>query len=289
MSKISKISYNSIEYPDVLKNIPSPPEKLYVLGDNLSNLLSMPRLSVVGSRKVSAYGRTTTEQLVKAVASKGVVIISGLALGVDSIAHNAALSVRGKTIAVLPCGLENIYPSSHFHLAKDILASGGALVSEYEGSTPALKEHFIARNRIVSGLGDGVLITEAAIKSGTLHTSNFALDQGKTVMAVPGNINSETSQGTNDLLKSGATLITEASDILFALGINESTSKQTTLLFGANKDESTILKLLSTGVTDGGELLQKSKMNASIFNQTLTMLELNGRIRSLGGGHWTLC
>ena len=129
MSKISKISYNSIEYPDVLKNIPSPPEKLYVLGDNLSNLLSMPRLSVVGSRKVSAYGRTTTEQLVKAVASKGVVIISGLALGVDSIAHNAALSVRGKTIAVLPCGLENIYPSSHFHLAKDILASGGALVS----------------------------------------------------------------------------------------------------------------------------------------------------------------
>lgn len=287
MEKIFKIPINSKEYPEILKNIPDPPKILYVTGD-LNGLLEMPRLAVVGSRKVSAYGRAMTEQLIRAVASKGVLIISGLALGVDSIAHEAALGVGGKTIAVLPCGLDKIYPSSHYQLAKDILKHGGALVSEYEESTPALREHFIARNRIVSGLSDGVLITEAAIKSGTLHTANFALDQGKTVMAVPGNINSETSQGTNNLLKTGAVLVTEANDILFALGINENSSRQIEL-FGANREETTILKLLSSGITDGGEMLQKSKMNPSVFNQTLTILELNGQIKPIGGGHWAIC
>jgi len=286
MTKINTYTLKSNDYPEILRHIPGPPKTLYVLGD-INSLLEMPKLAVVGCRKVTSYGRAVTEQLVRAVANKGFVIISGLALGVDSIAHNAALSVHGKTIAVLPCGLDKICPSSHYQLAKEILLSGGALVSEYPELTAVHLGHFIARNRIVSGLSDGLLITEATQKSGTIHTVNFALEQGKTVMAVPGNINSVTSQGTNNLIKNGAAMVTDASDIFFALGVKEEKIEQQEL-FGSNQEESLLLNLMSSGITDGGELLQRSKMDPANFNQTLTMLELNDRIKSIGGGHWTI-
>lgn len=173
--------------PQQLREIPSAPKKLYIRG-NLNQALESPLLAVVGSRKVSSYGRDITTRLVRDVAGKGVGIISGLALGVDGIAHQAALEMKAPTIAVMPCGLDKIYPSSHFHLGKHILEQGGALISEYPDGTPPLRHHFTERNRLVSGLADAVLITEAAAKSGTMHTANFALEQGKTVLAVPGNI-----------------------------------------------------------------------------------------------------
>ena len=283
--KISKVLYNSSAFPEVLKEIPNPPKELYILG-SLEPLLQKPSIAVVGSRRVTPYGRGVTQELVQSIASHGVVIISGLALGVDAIAHQAALAVGGKTIAVLPCGLDKPYPATNRQLARRILEQGGALISEYPEGTEPFPSNFIARNRLVSGLGNGVLITEAAAKSGTIHTAGFALDQGKSVMAVPGNITSELSRGTNNLIKAGASPVTSGQDILNELGIGEQLQFKETL--GANAEEAAILTLLQQGTTEASELLAMSKLNAAEFNQTLTMLEITGKIRSIGAGHWTL-
>jgi DNA processing protein len=283
--KVNKLTVKSPMFPARLRDIPLPPSTLYILGE-LSPLLQQPAVALVGSRKVSPYGRQVTLRLARDLAAAGCVIVSGLALGVDALAHQAALDAGGKTIAVLPCGLESVYPASHFHLAKEILAKGGALLSEYPEGTPPLKVNFVARNRLVSGLSDGVLITEAAERSGTLHTANFALEQGKTVMAVPGNITSELSRGTNRLLKSGAAVITDANDVLDVLGLDK---RQVGLeLFGSNEAETLILGLLQRGITDGSTLLLQSRLETAEFNRSLTMLELSGKIRPLGGGHWGL-
>lgn len=261
-----------------------PPDQLFYIGDLLP-LLNMNRLAVIGSRRVTTYGKAVTQRLVREVAEQGVVIISGLALGVDSIAHQAALEAGGLTIAVLPAGLDDICPHSHQQLAKRILDQGGALISEYPFGTPPIRPNFVARNRIVSGLSQSVLITEAAVKSGTIHTANFALEQGRSVMAVPGNITSELSSGTNNLIKAGATPVTDASDICATLGIEGS---QTTSVRAQNEEEAVILKLLCQGITEGQELLLRSALQVPIFNQTLTMLEITGRIRPLGADRWAI-
>lgn len=282
--KVKKLTLKNGGIPSILAAIPAPPEELYALGE-LMPLLQMPRVAIVGSRKVSPYGRHVTQQLAESLARAGVVIVSGLALGVDAIAHKACLEAGGKTIAILPTSLDVIYPSSHRHLAGAIIKQGGALISEYAPGMPGLKKNFIERNRLVSGISDAVLITEAAIKSGTLHTANFALDQGKTVMAVPGNITSSTSEGTNNLLKSGAIMVTEAADVLAALNL-ELIGRQKQLPLGSTREEQILLDLLADGISDGSELLQMSKLDTSTFNQTLTMLEITGKIRALGGGQW---
>lgn len=272
-------------FPQILRDIPEPPQAIYVLGQ-LDLLIKSPRLAVIGTRKVTPYGRAVTADLVSAVAGQGVVIISGLALGVDALAHEAALQAGSRTLAVLPCGLDAPYPVRHRPLARRMLLQGGALLSEYSNGTPPMQHRMIERNRLVSGLADAVPITEAAARSGTLHTANFALEQGKTVMAVPGNITSQLSQGTNQLIKSGAIPVTSPEDIFQALGIN--TAKQRTEVLPANAHEATILDLIRTGTTDGSTLQTASQLEAAIFNQTLTMLEITGKIRPLGAGHWTL-
>lgn len=282
--KIQKLTPDSPDYPDYLRRIASPPKQLYYLG-NFLPLLEMTRLAVVGSRKVTPYGKAITSTLAREVAEQGIVIISGLALGVDGLAHNAALEAKGKTVAVLGGSLDNISPTTHRNLAEDILRQGGALVSEYAVGEPTYALNFVARNRIVSGLSDGVLITEAAEKSGTLHTANFALEQGKIVMAVPGNITSAQSAGTNNLIKAGAIPVTSSQDICEALGVDAQVSLE---LFGANEQEAILIALLKDGMSDGSELLVASELDAPIFNQTLTMLEIGGKIRPLGAGHWTL-
>lgn len=247
----------------------------------------MPRLAVVGSRKATSYGKAITSQLTREVASKGIVIVSGLALGVDAIAHEATLEANGSMIVVLAHGLDTIQPATNHNLAKRILAKGGVLVSEYPEGTSPIPSNFIARNRIVSGLSDGVLITEAAAKSGTMHTANFALEQGKAVMAVPGSILSPMSEGTNNLIKAGATPVTSAKDILFALGLKEIKQSQQEI-FGDNEAETLILQLLRQGVAETSQLLSESNLDTAVFNQTITMLEVNGKIRALGAGNWTL-
>lgn len=196
--------------------------------------------------------RVTTE-LAGELANVGVVIVSGLAIGIDGIAHTAALDAGGVCIAVLPCGLDAIYPASHLQLAKRIVQNGGALVSEYPPNTIAYKYDFIARNRIVSALSDAVLIPEAALKSGALHTARFALEQGKEVMAVPGNTTSETSAGTNNLIKTGAGVVTSAEDVLHALGL-EAQNKKTPK--GATAEEQLTLDFIVSGMDDGTNCLE---------------------------------
>ncbi|HSX17107.1 MAG TPA: DNA-processing protein DprA [Patescibacteria group bacterium] len=273
-------------YPAKLRHIAGPPAQLFVEGNNINELLTRPSITVVGSRKVSAYGKTVTTDLVSALARAGILIISGLALGVDSIAHKTALASGGLTLAVLPAGLDRIYPSAHAGLARQIVAQGGALVTEYKPNTRPYPSNFIARNRIASGLCDAVLITEAAERSGTLSTARFALEQGKDVLAVPGNITSPTSAGTNNLIKSGATPVTSADDVLQVLGMTTGEAKPVPR--SSDPHEQAVIDLLSTGVTDGAELLASSQLDVSLFNQTLTMLEIKAIIRPLGGNHWTL-
>lgn len=283
--KIQVLHPHDSSFPEALIQIPDAPKILHVMGD-LTPLLQKPRLAVVGSRKVSPYGRSVTADIARQAASRGVIIVSGLALGVDAIAHRAALEANGTTVAVLPCGLDKPYPASHRTLARQILDRGGALISEYPAGTPPMPHHFIARNRLVSGLSDGVLITEAASKSGTLHTAGFALEQGKTVMAIPGNITSSLSAGTNTLIKTGATPVTEALDVLAALNLDLDLDKMETM--AANAEEAAILQHLKTGTTEASELQITSKLEPAVFNQTLTMLEITGKIRPLGAGHWTI-
>lgn len=273
------------EIPQKLRQIDDVPEQLFYRGENPNALLDKPSVAIVGSRKPTNYGREVTIMLARELAAKGVIVISGLALGVDSIAHQACIEAGGKTIAVLPCGPEMIYPSTHHSLAIKILQTGGSLVTEYPEDTPALKQNFIARNRLVSGMADIVIVTEAAEKSGTLHTANFALSQGKTVMAVPGPISSPLSKGTNNLIKTGAIPITDVSDVTFKLGL--SSSKKHTIN-ASNEHEYVILSLLLGGTRDGHELLNLSGLEAHIFNQTLTMLEINGQIMALGSNQWQI-
>lgn len=273
-------------YPPKLGPLPDPPQQLYVRGGPLEKLLSQPALAVVGSRRVSAYGKTITSKLVRELAEQGIVIISGLAYGVDSIAHRATLAAGGATIAVLPSSLDAIYPKVHQKLAVEIIEKGGALVSEYSDTTTPHKYHFVARNRIVSGLADGVLITEAADKSGTLHTANFALDQGREVMAVPGNITSPLSVGTNQLIKTGATTVTSTLDIFRALGIDHSLKPKQVV--ASTPAEAAILTILSAGSAKTAELIESSGLEVALFNQTLTMLEITGKIAPVGSGQWML-
>lgn len=281
---VNKLTLKSTDLPERLKQIAGPPKELFAIGN--TNLLSdTTLLAVVGSRKVSPYGRSVTTQLVTNAAGRGIVIVSGLALGVDSIAHQAALEAGGKTIAILPCGLDRIYPSSHTQLARNIVRSGGLLLSEYpEGTTP-YKTNFVARNRLIAGVAEALLVTEAAQKSGSLHTVKFALEQGKSILAVPGPITSQLSVGTNNLIKSGAIPITEPADILEALNLVSNSPIQ--LPLAQNSEEAIILEMLASGVSDSSELLAKSELTAVVFNQTLTMLEITGKIRPIGAGHWT--
>lgn len=284
---VKKLTLNDTAYPSTLKDIATAPKQLYYMGADPADWLERPRVAIVGSRGVGAYGQQVTAQLATELAERGVVVISGLALGVDGIAHQAALQAGGTTVAVMPCGLDQIYPATHTQLAHRILEQGGTLISEYQKGMPGLKQNFIARNRIVAGLSDALLITEATEKSGTLHTARFALEQGRDVLAVPGNITSTNSVGTNNLIKSGAMPVTSVQDILYVLGADHLPAEPSRRR-GENVDEQTVLDLLYLGTTDGHELLLESKLSPDHFNQTLTMLEISGKVRSLGNNHWSL-
>ncbi len=199
-------------YPELLKKIYDPPSKLYVSGE-LKKEEKYP-LAIVGTRRISNYGQQTTRLFAEALAEAGITIISGLALGVDGLAHRIALEKKARTIAVLGSGLNIIYPSAHQKLAQEILVSGGAVISEYSPNTSPTKKTFPARNRIVSGLSLGVLVIEAPRKSGALITARTAIEQGREVFVVPGRINDLNSEGCNYLIKMGARLVTNPEEII---------------------------------------------------------------------------
>ena len=210
--KIKTIKINNKEYPEKLKQLENPPKQIYVLGD--SSILNDFAISIVGCRLCSDYGKNMAQSIAYNLAKHNINVISGLALGIDTNAHLGCLMNRGKTIAVVAHGLDMIYPTQNINLANEIIEKGGAIISEYPVVVRPKKENFPERNRLISGLSDGVVVIEAKERSGSLITVEFALEQGKDVFAVPGNINSANSIGTNNLIKEGAKITTCVNDIL---------------------------------------------------------------------------
>lgn len=215
---IEEISIKNNKYPNQLKNIYDPPAKLYVLG-NMS-ILNQRNFAIVGSRKATQYGKKIAMQISKELAENGLNVVSGLAIGIDSYAHLGCLQVKdaGKTIAVLGSGLDVIYPKENRKLAEQIINSGGCIISEYPIGSKIEKNNFPQRNRIISGLSEGILVVEASQKSGALITAEFGAEQGKEVFAVPGDINKEQSEGCNLLIKDGANVVTSSQDIIDIIG-----------------------------------------------------------------------
>ena len=244
-------------------------------------------VAIVGTRNPTQYGTQVTCEIADTLARKGVVIVSGLAYGIDAAAHTAALEANGTTIAVLAHGLDQMYPRGHEQLAKRITEQGGALITEYATGTGIRKHHFLERNRLVSGLADAVVVVEAGERSGTLSTVMHALEQGKDVFAVPGNITSPQSIGPNRLIQQGAHPVLSANDILTVVAphlISQSRAAPT----GTSPEESLLIQLIINGVREAEALQTASGLSASIFMQTLTMLEIQGVIYSPHSNYWTV-
>ncbi|MFH0819938.1 MAG: DNA-processing protein DprA [bacterium] len=277
------------DYPKLLREIYQPPPLLFFSGDlKVANEFS---LAVVGTRKPTSYGQQVAREMTWDLVQNGLTIVSGLALGIDALAHQTALEAGGKTIAVLGSGLDkqNIYPSSNRFLAKKIIEKGGLLLSEYPPGTMPLKQHFPARNRLISGLSLGVLVIEAPEKSGTLITANFALEQNRDVFAVPGNIYSRNSQGANNLIKLGAKPTTSASDILESLNLKQATAfLENQKIIAENEEEKNIIELLSKNPLHIDKIIQLSKLPPAQINSTLALMELKGLVRNLGGMNYVL-
>ena len=200
-------------YPEKLNKIYAPPAKLYMLGKD-EEIFKVPSIAIIGCRECSEYGAKVAYRFAYKLAKKGICVISGLARGIDSFAHKGAVAANGKTIAVLGSGFLHIYPKENELLCKQIINNNGAILTEYEQKTKPAKINFPARNRIIAGLADAILVVEAREKSGTLITVDMALDQGKEVFAIPGDITKDTSHGTNELIKQGAKLVNNIDDIL---------------------------------------------------------------------------
>lgn len=290
--KINRISPKDHVFTQKLINIDSSPSQLCYLGTLPEH--EAPVVAIVGTRKPTAYGVEMTQRLAYDLAKQGVIVVSGLALGVDALAHRAALDAGGITIAVVVNELPDISPRTNLQLAKSMIEHNGAIISEWGRGDGGFinKASFVIRNRLVSGLADAVIITEATAKSGTLNTAAHALNQGRDVFAVPGNATSPLSEGCNMLLKQGAAPITEAKDVLEIIApstaLDKARSKQASLPFGDTPAENTILQLIASGVRDGEQLQQQSELLASDFAAALTMLEINGQIRPLGANQWTI-
>jgi DNA processing protein len=289
LEQISILTFRDLNYPKLLLEIPKFPPILYYRGQ--MDVADELCVAVVGTRQITNYGRMVVPQLVEPLVDAGCVIVSGMAFGVDSAAHEIAVKKGRRTIAVLGGGLDekSLYPKHHALLAKHILDAGGALISEYPIGTPNFKQNFVARNRIISGLSVATLIIECDLESGTLITAKHALDQNRQVYAVPGPIYSPQSQGPNNLLKMGAKPITTANDILEDLNLKTlPDQKSVQNNFGDTKEETALLKLLSHEPVIINELIKQSGLDASSVTSALTFLEMKGRIKNLGGQQYVL-
>ncbi len=288
--QIQLLTYKDADFPGLLKEIPDAPLLLYVKG-NLK-ALNTPSIAMVGSRRASVYGLSMAEKFAGELAQAGVTIVSGLARGIDAACHRAALKVKGTTVAVSGCGLCHVFPEENKDLAEEISAEG-ALVSEFSMGTFPLPYHFPKRNRIVSGLSLGVVVIEASAKSGALITSDFALEQGREVFAIPGKVDQPNSQGVNRLIKEGAKLVSCVEDILEELKlpftdyiIREDTSKEIkTKKFTANisEDEKPIYQNLSDEPQHIDDLAEQCQIPISKLMAVLLKFELNGIIKQLPG------
>ena len=271
------------KYPETLKDTENPPFCLYCKGN--VDLLKSDCIAVVGSRKVSDYGRVVTAQFTKELVSAGLTIVSGMALGVDAIAHNTALDNNGATIAVLAGGFNHIYPTANFGLFKQI-CQNGLVVTEYSPNTEPLSYNFPVRNRIIAGLSKGVLVTEAGLKSGALHTKNYALDMGREVFAIPGKITSSESEGTNNIIRQcQAALVTSPTDIFNALNIKlEKNDKKPTQQLDFTT--TSILNYILAEKKTFQEIADFTKLSTRDLNNKLIEMQMDGLIMKLVGNSY---
>lgn len=283
--KINKISPQENKFTQIITTIALVPRKLHYIGTLPTE--RRPAVAIVGTRKPTAYGREVTTRFATDLARRGIVIVSGLALGTDAIAHRATLDAGGTAIAVLANGVSRITPMTNRQLGENIVSSGGAIVSEYEPDEPPYLSRFLERNRIVSGLSDAVLITEASYRSGSLNTARNALEQGREVFVVPGNITSPQSAGCNLLIKQGALPVTSAEDILEIIA-PDLLKPQAQLALGDNPLQTAIIRHIQAGIRDGDELQSLLDCAPHEFSGELTMMEINGTVKALGGNQWTL-
>jgi len=287
--KTKKITLQDKNYPAMLKEIHNPPKELYIKGEIINQ--DKVAIAVVGTRKYTQYGKQAALDIAGKLSKLGITIVSGLAKGIDTFAHQAALENNGRTIAVLGSGMDkdNFSPACNYTLGEKI-AENGAVISEYPEGTPGAIYTFPERNRIISGLSLGVVVIEAPEQSGALITANLALEQNREVFAVPGNIYEKNSQGTNQLIKMGAKLVTCVEDILEELNLShllQSTEKKK--IKPENKEEEILFTILSSQPMHIDEIVKISKLPVSAVNSTLMILELKNAVRNLGKGNYVLC
>lgn len=286
---IQVVTLSDADYPALLREITRPPLLVYVRGN--ADVLALPQIAVVGSRQSSAVGAATATEFARLLAASGFAITSGLADGIDGAAHRGALA-SGVTIAVLGTGVDRIYPRHHHALADAIVASGGALVSEFAPGTPPLAANFPRRNRLISGLSLGVLVVEAALRSGSLITARLAMEQGREVFAIPGSIHNPQARGCHQLLREGATLVETATDIVEQLGgllgfkqreLGTEIRQIGSQVFAGNDDEMFVLGHLGYDAADLDTLVARTGMAAPQLTRVLVGLELKGAIASCHG------
>lgn len=277
------------EYPSLLRELAQPPKVLYCVGD--ATLLHSPCIAIVGSRAMTAYGEKVCAYLVRDLVQAGITIVSGLATGIDAIAHRTALNNHGKTIAVLGCGTSPtvLFPADHRQLAERIVVQGGLLISEYADQVRAQRHHFPARNRIIAGISLGTVVIEAAVKSGALITAHKALEANRDVFAVPGSIFSSRSGGVHALLQQGAIVVESATDILHQLNMATTTTSQ---VFQRTQqltlEQQAIMQAIQAGYTTPEQLTEQLHYNAQTIIAYLTELEIQGIVRKNQNQHYEM-
>ncbi|MBZ1345195.1 MAG: DNA-processing protein DprA [Candidatus Nealsonbacteria bacterium] len=283
--EIKKINAGEKNYPGRLKEIKDAPEILYYQGEikHCENCFA-----IVGTRRSSNYGKQVALEIAGDLAEAGLTIVSGLAPGIDTFCHQAALERNKRTIAVLGTGLDekSIYPQSNLKLARKILETGGCLISEYPPGTRGTQFTFPQRNRIISGISLGVLVIEAKQKSGALITAHYAFSQKRKVFAIPGSIHSPNSKGCHFLIKKGAKLVENANDIL--LELNLPLKELSSFYEGESEEENLILGVLKEEGLDVDKIIEKTKLSVAKVASTLAILEIKGKVRNLGGNIYAI-
>ncbi len=273
-SRVNMVSIQDRCYPEGLKQIYDPPLVLYVKGKLISD---EKMVAVVGSRKATGYGLEVARKLSYELVSSGITVISGMARGIDSAAHKGALEGGGRTVAVLGCGTDTVYPPENRRLMKQI-EKNGAVISEYPPGTPPLPRNFVARNRIISGASMGTVVVEAGERSGSLITAGYALEQGRDVFAVPGNIDSEVSRGTNKLIKDGAKVVASVNDILEEVNSMHYGTREAGAIYSSDRDDiqDIVMDVLKNGPKHTETLAFESGIDRNKLENVLILMELNG-------------
>jgi DNA processing protein len=282
---IQVLIWDDEDYPERLRQIHNPPPVLYLRGSLETE--DQWAVAIVGTRRITPYGRQVAERIAVKLVNSGITVVSGLALGVDSVAHQASLDAGGRTLAVLGCGVDRIYPPKNRRLAERVMANG-ALISDYAPGTPPEASNFPPRNRIISGLSLATVVVEASVKSGALITADFAIEQGREVFAVPGNVFAPQSRGPNRLIQNGAHPLLDPQEILDILDLTRVTEQcEARVVLPANATEAQLFDILGHEPMHVDEVRAKTELSIEEVTATLALMELKGMVRQVGGMRYT--